>query len=167
LAQLEIGQLGARAAGLGVGRERGDPHPVDGVIRSCAPVVVMASGYCFWRWTGAVDSLVWPASVGGVGAIAVGVFLQRSYASSREALEAGSIAAGTDSVRTLFEPLEVECGVRCDVGVAGVDGLLVGSPGCVRVPLRRPVSRSSIGDSRVPVCYSPTAPSIASRRKSA
>jgi len=28
-----------------------------------------------------------------------------------------------------FEPLEVECGVRCDVGVAGVDGLLVGSPG--------------------------------------
>ncbi len=50
--------------------------------------------------------------------------------------------AGDGSVRTLFEPLEVECGVRCDVGVAGVDGLLVGSPGCVRVPLRRPVSRS-------------------------
>jgi len=48
---------------------------------------------------------------------------------------------------TLFEPVEVECGVRCDVGVAGVDGLLVGSPGCVRVPLRRPVSRSPNGGS--------------------
>jgi len=45
-------------------------------------------------------------------------------------------------VRTLFEPLEVECGVRCDVGVAGVDGLLVGSPGLrpgFPTPSRKPI----------------------------
>jgi hypothetical protein len=37
MTQLQIGQLGGRSAGLGVGRERSDPVSVDIGIRSCAP----------------------------------------------------------------------------------------------------------------------------------